>query len=489
MARNSPLLLALDAGTTGNRAILFDPDLRVIASAYREFAQSFPQPGWVEQDPAEIWESCRMVLREAAAAGNGGEIAAIGIANQRETVVLWDGRTGDPTGPAIVWQDRRTAADCELLKSRGTEAEVREKTGLRLDPYFSATKLAWLRANRKHGPDHIAGTIDSWLLWNLTGGHRHATDVSNASRTLLYDLESGSWDADLCRLFDVPRRWLPEILPTAADFGLTEPGLLGRAIPIRALAGDQQAALFGQGCLEPGASKATYGTGLFLMSQTGPVRRRSENLLATVAWNIGGETRFALEGSAFVAGAAVAWLRDRLGIIASAGESETLARSVEDNGGVFFVPALAGLGTPHWDAAARGLFIGLTRGSGRAELARAVLESIAYQTREILELFGRDLGTPPEILKTDGGAARNDFLMQFLSDLLGIPVARPEMTELTAVGAAGIAGVAAGVYSSPADFAKRTAPGRVFRPVGERSRLDADYTKWQSAVARSRSWA
>ncbi len=485
----TPLLLALDAGTTGNRAILFDPDLRVVASAYRELGQSFPQPGWVEHDADEIWESCVAVLREAAAGSGGREIAAIGITNQRETVVLWDGKTGQPAGPAIVWQDRRTADACERLKREGVEARVREKTGLRLDPYFSATKLSWMRANRAFGAGHIAGTIDSWLLWNLTGGRRHATDVSNASRTLLFDLNSGSWDDELCRIFGVPREWLPEILPTAANFGATEPGLLGRPIAIRALAGDQQAALYGQGCLEPGSSKATYGTGLFLMSQAGTVRPNSNDLLATVAWNLGEATTYALEGSAFVAGSAVAWLRDGLGILGSAGESEALARSVGGNGGVFFVPALAGLGTPHWDASARGLFIGLTRGTSRPEIVRAVLESIAYQAREILDLFHRDLGSNVEILKTDGGATRNDFLMQFQADLLGMPVERADMTEVTALGAAGIAGISAGLFSSPGDFARRKPAGRLFRPGGDRSRLEADYVRWREAVARSRNWA
>ncbi len=489
MAAKSPLLLALDAGTTGNRALLFDADLHVVASAYRELGQSFPHPGWVEHDAGEIWESCLAVLRETLRSVDASRVAALGIANQRETIVVWNKETGEPLGPAIVWQDRRTAEDCDRLRQQGAERAIREKTGLRLDPYFSATKLAWICRNRSPGPDHVAGTIDSWLLWNLTGGLLHATDVSNASRTLLFDLATGAWDPALCEMFEVPERMLPAIFPTAGDFGVTEPSLFGTPIPIRAVVGDQQGALFGQACFDPGASKATYGTGLFLMSQAGPARPRSENLLATVAWDLGDGMRYALEGSAFAAGAAVAWLRDGLGILGSVEESDSLARSVPGNGDVYFVPALAGLGTPHWDASARGLFLGLTRGSGRAELVRAVLESIAYQTREILDLFGRDLGTGVEILKTDGGATKNDFLLQFQADLLGIPVARAAMPELTALGAAGIAGVAAGVFSSPADFARRKSSGRVFEPSGDRSRLDANYVRWQDAVARSRNWA
>ena len=489
MAAKSPLLLALDAGTTGNRALLFDEDLRVVASAYRELGQSFPRPGWVEHDAREIRDSCRAVLREAVASADPAAIAAIGIANQRETVVVWNRKTGEPLGPAIVWQDRRTADDCERLRGEGAEPSIREKTGLRLDPYFSATKLSWMLRNLSCGPDDAAGTIDSWLLWNLTGGRVHATDVSNASRTLLFDIGRRAWDAELCRLFAVPGQMLPEVRPTAGDFGATEPSLLGRPIPIRALVGDQQSALFGQACFEPGDSKATYGTGLFLMSQAGPRRPRSRDLLATVAWDLGSGPNYALEGSAFIAGAAVAWLRDGLGILASAEESDSVARSISSNGGVFFVPALAGLGTPYWDASARGLFLGLTRGTGRAELVRAVLESIAYQTREILDLFRRDLGTGFEILKTDGGATRNDFLLQFQADLLGLPVARAEISELTALGAAGIAGLAAGVFSSPGDFARRKAAGTLFAPAADRGHLDLQYERWRAAVDRSRNWA
>ena len=489
MGFTSPLLLALDAGTTGNRALLFDANLRVVASAYRELGQSFPRPGWVEHDAAEIWASCLAVLREALRGVDASRVAALGIANQRETVVVWDKKTGEPIGPAIVWQDRRTAADCESLKRQGVEPGIREKTGLRLDPYFSATKLTWIRRNLSPGPDHVAGTIDSWLLWNLTGGRLHATDVSNASRTLLLDLATGAWDPGLCDIFEVPGRMLPAILPTAGDFGVAEASLLGAPIPIRAAVGDQQGALFGQACFEPGSAKATYGTGLFLMSQAGGKRPRSEDLLATVAWDLGDGIRYALEGSAFVAGAAVAWLRDGLGILGSVEESDALARSIPGNGDVYFVPALAGLGTPHWDSSARGLFLGLTRGSGRAELVRAVLESIAYQTREILDLFRRDLGTALEILKTDGGATKNDFLLQFQSDLLHIPVARAEMSELTALGAAGIAGVSAGVFSSPADFARRKAAGTLFEPAGDAAHLDLQYERWRAAVERSRNWA
>ncbi|MGH9443397.1 MAG: glycerol kinase GlpK [Thermoanaerobaculia bacterium] len=489
MATSDPLLLALDAGTTGNRALVFDSRLRVVASAYREFGQSFPRPGWVEHDASEIWQSCLAVLREALSRVEISRVAAIGIANQRETVVVWDRSTGEPVGPAIVWQDRRTAGECERMRTRGAEPAVREKTGLRLDPYFSATKLAWILENRHPGPQVIAGTIDSWLLWNLTAGRLHATDVSNASRTLLFDLDSCAWSSDLCSLFGIPEALLPEVFPTAADFGPTDPRLFGRSIPIRAVVGDQQGALFGQGCFEAGDSKATYGTGLFLMSQAGRERPRSEELLATLAWDLGDGPSYALEGSAFVAGAAVAWLRDGLGILESVEASDALARSIPGNGGVFFVPALAGLGTPHWDPAARGLFIGLTRGTGRAEIVRAVLESIAYQTREILDIFRRDLRAGFKVLKTDGGATRNDFLLQFQADLLGVPVARAEVSELTALGAAGIAGVSAGVFSSASDFAGRKSPGTLFEPAKSAAELDPEYERWRAAVARSRSWA
>ena len=475
-------VLAIDAGTTGNRAILFDADMRAVRRAYRELPVSFPSPGRVEQDPLAIRDGCLDAAREALAGRDPREVAAIGIANQRETVVVWDRETGAPLCPAIVWQDRRTADFCRTLDS----ASLRRKTGLPADPYFSASKLRWIRQHVSLPASAIAGTVDAWVLWNLTGGRRHATDASNASRTLLYDLRAGDWDADLCALFDVPRAMLPEITPTGGDLGVSDPEILGAPIPIAAAVGDQQAALFGQACFRAGEAKATFGTGLFLVCNAGPEIPASDALLSTVAWRIGGETVFALEGSAFVAGAAVQWLRDGLGLLGSAAESEGVAESVPDNGDVFFVPALSGLGTPCWDAAARGLFIGLTRGTGRAHLVRAVLEAIAYQTRQLVELLG-EAGVAVSELRVDGGATANGFLMRHLADVLGIPVVRPEMAELTAAGAAGIAGITSGVWRSPEDFAGRLGPRRTFLPSG--ASRDADYARWREAVERSRNWA
>lgn len=489
MAPRPPYLLALDAGTTGNRAILFDSDMRLVRRAYREFVQHFPRPGWVEHDAEEIWEGCRTVLREAIGKVPPAEIAALGLANQRETVVVWSRRTGKPACPAIVWQDRRTADDCRELRERGEEDRVRRLTGLRLDPYFSATKLRWILRNVSLGPDHVAGTIDSWLLWNLTAGALHATDASNASRTLLFDLAGGDWDAGLCDLFEIPRRMLPAILPTGGDFGATEASLLGAAVPIAAVVGDQQGALFGQGCFARGAAKTTYGTGLFLMSHAGDQPPTARDLLATVAWRIGGKTEFAVEGSAFIAGAALQWLRDGLGLLRSAEDSEALALSLPDNEGVYFVPALAGLGTPYWDPGARGLFIGLTRGTTRAHLVRAVLESLAYQTRDIVDCLRAAIAAAPDVLQVDGGASRNDFLMQYQADLLGCPVQRSSLAELTAAGAAGIAGVARGVFSSRAAFAASVPAGRRFEPAPERQRFDQAHARWKDAVQRSRGWA
>ena len=475
-------VLAIDAGTTGNRAILFDRDMRAVRRAYRELPVSFPRPGWVEQDPLAIRDGCLAAAREALAEIDQDDVAAIGIANQRETVVVWDRETGAPLCPAIVWQDRRTAEFCRTLDSEF----LRQRTGLPADPYFSASKLRWIRENVSLPETAVAGTVDAWVLWNLTAGRRHATDASNASRTLLFDLSSGGWDPGLCAIFGVPPSMLPEITPTGGDLGVSDPAAIGAAIPIAAAVGDQQAALFGQACFRTGDAKATFGTGLFLVCNAGPEIPLSDSLLATVGWRIGGETTFALEGSAFVAGAAVQWLRDGLGILGSAPESEAIAESVPDNGGVCFVPALSGLGTPYWDASARGLFIGLTRGTGRAHLVRAVLEAIACQTRQLVELLGT-AGVAVSELRVDGGATGNGFLMRHLADVLGIPVVRPEMAELTAAGAAGIAGIAAGFWPSRDDFAARLGPGRTFAPSG--ARRDAEYALWTEAVERSRNWA
>jgi len=476
-------VLAIDAGTTGNRAILFDRDMRVAARAYRELPVSFPHPGWVEQDPEAIRDGCLEAARETLSGVDPRDVAAIGIANQRETVIVWDSETGKPLCPAIVWQDRRTAEFCRGLDS----AFLRRRTGLPADPYFSASKLRWIREHVALPGSAIAGTVDSWVLWNLTGGRRHATDASNASRTLLFDLRTGAWDPELCALFDVPRSMLPEITPTGGDLGACDPAVLGAPIPVAAAVGDQQAALFGQGCFRAGDAKATFGTGLFLVCNAGGEIPASDALLSTVAWRLGGETTYALEGSAFVAGAAVQWLRDGLGLIASADDSEAAAESVADNGGVYFAPALSGLGSPYWDAAARGLFIGLTRGTTRAHLVRAVLEAIAYQTRQLVELLGAALGVSIPELRADGGATGNGFLMRHLADVIGLRVVRPEMAELTAAGAAGIAGIAAGIWRSPEDFADRLGARRVFAPSG--AARDAEYGRWKEAVERSRSWA
>ena len=480
-------VLALDAGTTGIRAILFDERMRAVRTAYRELAVAFPRPGWVEQDAREIRDGCLAVLRDAAAGAEPESIETLGITNQRETVVVWDPKTGEPVAPAIVWQDRRTADRCHELRGRGLDASIRETTGLAVDPYFSATKLQWLKNAGVWRSGAIAGTVDSWVLWNLTGGERHATDLSNASRTMLCDIRSGSWDPDLCALFDVAPAVLPEILDTDGDFGTTAPGILAARVPIRAMVGDQQGALFGQRCFSRGAAKATFGTGLFVVGNAGSERPRSDALLATVAWRLGGRIVYALEGSAFTAGAAVQWLRDGLGILATAGESEDLARSVADNGGVYFVPALSGLGAPQWDAGARGLFIGLTRGTSRAHVVRAVLEAIDYQARELVELLEAALGAPLAELAVDGGATANGFLMEWLAAALGVPVRRSALADLTAAGAAGIAGIASGLWAGPEVFAALFPPGGTFAPAP--SRRDAEFARWKEAVARSLRWA
>lgn len=478
-------ILALDAGTTGNRAILFDERMRTIASAYRELPVTFPRPGWVEQDPRAIRDGCFGVLREAAAGVDAASIVAIGITNQRETVVSWDRATGEPLGPAIVWQDRRTADFCQSLRERGLSETIREKTGLTLDPYFSASKLRWMLRNGDLPRGCAAGTVDAWVLWNLTGGKTHATDLSNASRTMLCDIRTGAWDENLCRIFDVPPGILPEIVDSGGALATADPAILGAPVPIRAVIGDQQSALFGQACFARGEAKATFGTGLFVVCNAGARVPASKTLLATVGWRIAGETVYALEGSAFVAGAAVQWLRDGLAFLTSAAESEAVARSVPDNGGVYFVPALAGLGTPHWDAGARGLFIGLTRGSGRAHLVRAVLEAIAYQARELVDLVEDALGERAADLRVDGGATDNAFLMSYLASLLGRPVRRSATAELTAAGAAGIAGIAAGLWS-PSDFASLLPAGRTFPPPSPPP--EAELARWKDAVSRSLHW-
>jgi glycerol kinase len=451
-------VLALDQGTTGSTALLIDPDGAVRARGYAELTQHYPQPGWVEHDPAQIWTTIGQAASQAVASSGiaPGEIAAVGITNQRETTILWERASGRPVGNAIVWQCRRTAALCERLKADGVEPEVRRKTGLVVDPYFSGTKIRWmldhdpaLRPRAERG-ELCFGTVDAWLLWQLTGGAVHATDPSNASRTLCYDIHRRAWDEELCRILGVPMALLPEVKPSAGVFAqTTKSAWLPGDIPVAGIAGDQQAALFGQACVEPGMAKNTYGTGCFALLNTGERAVAStEGLLTTVAWTVEGTTSYALEGAVFIAGAAVQWLRDGLGIIKQAAETQPLAESVPDTGGVYLVPAFVGLGAPYWDPYARGTVMGLTRGTTRAHLARAALEAIAYQSRDVLDTMKRESGVPLTTLRVDGGAAANDFLCQFQADVLGVEVLRPSVTETTGLGAAYLAGVGAGLWAS-----------------------------------------
>lgn len=491
-------LLALDQGTTSSRALVFDPALNLLGVAQQEFPQLYPRPGEVEHDPDAIWESqlscARRVLEQVR--GRGGRVAALGIANQRETTVLWDRHTGRPAGRAIVWQSRVSEPICRRLKEQGTESVFRERTGLMLDPYFSGTKITWLfeqnpalRGAAERG-DLLFGTVDSWLIWNLTGGKVHATDASNASRTLLFNIHTLEWDDELLRLLGVPRAMLPEVRPTSGDFGVTAAGVLEESYPIRAVAGDQQAAMFGQACLQPGQAKNTYGTGCFLLLNTGDRPVASQNgMLTTVGWQVDGQTTYCLEGAVFVAGAAVQWLRDGLGMIGQASEIEELALRVPDTGGVYFVPAFVGLGAPWWNPAARGAIVGLTRGTGREHIARAALESIAWQTLDVLQAMERDSGVALSQLQVDGGASRNNLLMQFQADVLQTPVRRPVLAETTAVGAAALAGLASGVWSQAGQFAQQWQLDREFRPqmgVGER---DERLQRWHQAVSRSLDWS
>ncbi|MEM1041471.1 MAG: glycerol kinase GlpK [Bacteroidota bacterium] len=491
-------LLALDQGTTSSRALVFDASGRVVARAQQEFAQHFPRPGWVEHDAVDIWESqlatAQQALREAGL--GAGDIAAIGITNQRETTVLWDRATGEPVHRAIVWQDRRTVDYCERLRAAHGD-HLRRTTGLRADPYFSGTKLAWLldhvdgaRARAERG-DLAFGTVDAWLAWKLTGGRTHATDVTNASRTLLFDIHRLSWDDTLLDALDIPRAVLPEIVPSSGFIGETEGALFGEPVKIGGVAGDQHAALFGQACLEPGTAKNTYGTGCFMLMNTGSEPVPSEHgLLTTVAWDLGDgpgghNPVYALEGSVFVAGAAVQWLRDELGLVETAADSEALAASVPDADGVVVVPAFTGLGAPHWDPHARGAVFGLTRGTTRAHLVRATLESLAFQTRDVLAAMEADAGQALAALRVDGGAAANGFLMQFQADMLGVAVERPANVETTAWGAARLAGLAAGVYAPDAPW---TAEARFEPQMPEAARAPL-LRAWQRAVERARGWA
>jgi glycerol kinase len=496
----SRFILALDQGTTSSRAIVFDPRGRARATAQQEFPQHFPQPGWVEHDATDLWETTRRVALAAVAEANltGASLAAIGLANQRETTLLWERSTGRPLHRAIVWQDRRTAGACAKLKAAGLEPLFRRRTGLLLDPYFSGTKLAWLLdtipgARRRAGRGELAfGTVDTWLLWQLTGGRVHATDVSNASRTLLLDLRTGAWDDELLKLLRIPREILPEVRASSEVYGEATAIPALRGVPIGGMAGDQQAALFGQACFRPGLAKNTYGTGCFLLLHTGrnPVVSRHQ-LLTTVAWRIGpdGPLEYALEGSVFIGGAVVQWLRDGLGLIARSSDIEALAARAPDNGGVYLVPAFAGLGAPHWDPSARGVIVGLSRGTTAAHLARAALESIAYQSADLIGAMRADTGSRLRELRVDGGASVNDGLMQFQSDLLRAPVVRPRTTETTALGAAYLAGLAVGYWKSREEIAALWQAGRTFRPRGSPGTARRMQSEWRRAVERAKGWA
>ena len=490
-------ILALDQGTTSSRAIVFGEDGSVRAQAQQEFRQIFPQPGWVEHDPEDIWASQLGVAQRALAAAGleAADIAAIGIANQRETAILWERKSGQPVHNAIVWQDRRTADACAKLKRRGKNNTVRERTGLVIDPYFSATKLAWmldsipgLRLHAERG-ELAFGTVDSWLVWKLSGGALHVTDVSNAARTMLYDIHKGEWDEKLLALFRVPRELLPRVLPSSQVYGESRKELFGAPIPIAGIGGDQQAALFGQACHAAGMAKNTYGTGCFMLLNTGQKAVPSKHgLLTTRCAQAGHEPQYALEGGVFIAGAVVQWLRDGLGVIRSSSEVEALAASVADSGGVYLVPAFAGLGAPHWDAYARGTMLGLTRGSTRAHIARAALEAIAFQSAEVLRSMRQDAGIRLKELRVDGGAAANDTLMQFQADILGVPVLRPKVLETTALGAAYLAGLATGVWQDTAAISRQWAVGRRFDPAMGRSEAEERMRGWTRALKRAKSW-
>jgi glycerol kinase len=494
-------VLALDQGTTSSRAIVFDRAGQVVALAQREFAQIFPQPGWVEHDAREIWATQHAVALEALdKVGGCAKVAAIGITNQRETTVLWDRATGQPVANAIVWQDRRTAGRCDELRSDArAAARIQQKTGLVIDAYFSGTKLEWLldhvpgARERAEAGELAFGTIDSWLVWNLTGGRVHATDASNASRTLLFDLHRQDWDDELLRLLRVPRAVLPDVLPSSGVLAETESSLFGAALPIAGIAGDQQAATFGQACFAPGMAKNTYGTGCFMLMNTGaqPVASRNR-LLTTVGWQgpVGPHrTAYCLEGSVFMAGATVQWLRDGLQMIQSAAEVESLAAQVDDTGDVYLVPAFAGLGTPDWDGYARGALVGMTRGTGRAHIARAALEAIALQSADVFGAMSRDARIPLRELRVDGGASRNNLLMQLQADFLGVPVVRPQVTETTALGAAYLAGLATGFWQDAGDISAQWAADRRFEPRLAEGERQAKLARWREAVERSKGWA
>ena len=491
-------ILALDQGTTSSRAILFDRAGTLHAIARKEFTPLFPQPGWVEQDANEMWSSQAAVMTEvlARAGLSSTDVIALGITNQRETTIVWDRETGQPIYPAIVWQDRRTTPLCNTLKQQGLETFFRDKTGLVIDPYFSGTKIRWILDNipnarhRAEAGRLAFGTVDSWLVWKLTQGKKHITDVTNASRTLLFNIRTGEWDQELLDALDIPRQLLPEVHSSSEVYAETSTELLATAVPIGGIAGDQHAALFGQMCTTPGMVKNTYGTGCFMLMQTGesPVASRN-NLLTTVAWCVDNRTQYALEGSVFIAGAVVQWLRDGLGIITSSSEVETLAASVPGTDGVYLVPAFSGLGAPHWDPYARGALLGLTRGSTAAHIARAALESIAYQSMDVLTAMEADAGIRLTQLRVDGGATVNNLLMQFQADILGVPVVRPKIAETTALGAAYLAGLAVGYWKDPDEIATQWQIDHVFEPALSPERREELRAGWTKALDRAKDWA
>jgi len=487
----SEYVVAIDQGTTGTTVLVFDSRGSLRGRGYQEFTQHYPRPGWVEHDPEEIWTVTRSTVRRALSAARVGpkQVRAIGITNQRETTVIWDRKSGRPLHRAIVWQDRRTAPRCEELRAQALEAEIRQRTGLVLDPYFSATKMEWLLRRLRPGQrSRVAvGTIDSWLVWNLSGGNAHVTDFTNASRTMLFHVRERRWDPFLLDLFGVPEETLPQVVPSSGVVATTTKSSFGAEVPIAGIAGDQQAALFGQACVQPGMVKNTYGTGCFLLMHTGsePVVS-SRGLLTTLACDASGQPAYALEGSIFIAGAAIQWLRDGLGLLRKAGESEAIARQVDSTLGVYFVPALVGLGAPYWDPAARGALVGLTRGTTKAHVVRAALEALAYQTRDVVDTMVADSGKELKVLRVDGGAAANNFLLQFQADMLAVPVDRPVLVETTAQGAAFLAGLGVGLWK-PSQLEKLRRRDRVFRPRMRAEQRELLYQGWRRAVAAVRS--
>jgi len=489
--------MALDQGTTSSRAVIFGKDGSVLGMAAKEFAQIYPRPGWVEHDPWEIWDSQIGVVKEVLKKADVSpeDIAAVGITNQRETTIVWDKNTGKPVCNAIVWQCRRTAPICDELKAKGLEEKIRRKTGLVADAYFSGPKIEWILDNvegvreKAEKGEVLFGNVDAWLIWNLTGGRVHATDYSNASRTMLFNIHTLDWDDEILKELGIPRAMLPEPLSSSYVYGTTSPAVFGAEVPIGGVAGDQQAALFGQACYAPGTAKNTYGTGGFMLMNTGAKAVESRSgLLTTIAWGINGKVEYALEGSIFIAGAVIQWLRDELGILSTAAQSEEYAARVADNGGVYFVPAFVGLGAPYWDMYARGTIVGLTRGAKKEHIVRAALESIAYQTRDVLEAMQKDSGITLAELKVDGGAAANNFLMQFQSDILGVPVTRPKVIETTALGAAYLAGLAVGYWQDRKEIAANWQSDQTFKPKMDEKKREELYNGWKKAVIRALDW-